>query len=120
MGEFNVGGSAHLHPLNPCKHAIPSFFSGGYCLPPVHPCVNYPLSFYGASALNVYPLQNHPPVLIELVRRGGQLVCVWGGYLECGQHVMSLPPLVHPKNLFQGPPLQPTLFSCVRRRRRKN
>ena len=78
--------------------------------------MNYPLSFYGAGALNVYPLQNCrmiPPLLIELVRGGGQLVR-GGGYLGGGQPVLSLPPLVHPKNLFQGPPLQPTVFFCFR------
>ena len=82
--------------------------------------MNYPLSFYGASALNVYPLQNDPPLLIELVRGGGQLVRGGGGYLGGGQPVLSLPPLVHPENLFQGPPLQPTLFFCLRRWRHKN
>ena len=53
MAESYVG-AMHTYPANPCKHAIPVFFSWGFCLPPVHPCVNYPLSFYGASAVNIY------------------------------------------------------------------
>ena len=53
VGESYVG-EMHTHPENPCKHAITRFFSGGYCLPTVHPCVNYPLSFYGASAVKIY------------------------------------------------------------------
>ena len=73
MGELNVG-EMHTSTLQTHANMQSPHFFGGYYLPPVHPCVNCPLSFYGASALNVYPLQNDPPLLIELVRKGGQLV----------------------------------------------
>ena len=108
----------------PCKHmqtCNPLFFLRGYCLPPVYRCVNYPLSFYGSSALNIYPLQNDPALLIELVKGGGSTgEGGLGGYLGGGKPILPLPPLVHPKSLFQGSPLQPPLFFCLRRRHRKD
>ena len=52
--------------------------------------MNYPLKFFGAGALNIYPLQNDPPGEGRgSTGEGG------GGYLGGGQRVMSLPPLVH-------------------------
>ena len=73
--------------------------------------MKYPLSFYGASALNVYPLQNDPPpLLIELVEGGGQLVVVGGSLRGWSACPVPTPPCALQVDTHGSPPTPHTLF----------
>ena len=76
--------------LSLCLDAPGHFLAGageGHCHKKVIVAIiirNYPLSFYGACAVKVYPLQNDPPLPIGGVHR-----CVPLGL--CGKLLSSLP-----------------------------
>ena len=68
-GKLRVEEMYTPHPAKRMQTWNNEFFSGRYCLPRVHPYLNYLFSFFGASAvniyssgtINVYQLQTDPP-----------------------------------------------------------